>query len=116
MITDKILAVNNEFEINSPDYLAQTISSHFKVKRIGNNISQHELARRSGVSLGSIKRFETLHEISLKNLLKLAVILNASQGFEELFIQKDYSTIDDIKKEKQISKRKRAGRKHGGKH
>jgi transcriptional regulator with XRE-family HTH domain len=83
-ITDNILATNEYFEISSPPYLAHTIASHFKTKRMEINLSQEELARRSGVSLGSLKRFESLHQISLKNLLKLAVVLNSTGEFLSL--------------------------------
>lgn len=38
-------------------------------------ISQRELAVRSGVSLGSVKRFEQTGEISLRSFTKLAIAL-----------------------------------------
>ena len=37
-----------------------------------NGISQFELFKRSGVSFGSIKRFETTGQITLESLLKQA--------------------------------------------
>jgi hypothetical protein len=45
-ITDNILAVNEHLEISSQAYLAHTIASHFKTKRMEINLSQEELARR----------------------------------------------------------------------
>lgn len=47
--------------------------------------SQVEFARRSGVSLGSLKRFEQRGQISLKNLLALAHVLNRLGDFEKVF-------------------------------
>ena len=41
-----------------------------------NGISQFELFKRSGVSFGSIKRFETTGQITLESLLKLACFFN----------------------------------------
>jgi transcriptional regulator with XRE-family HTH domain len=114
-ITDNILATNEYFEISSPPYLAHTIASHFKTKRMEINLSQEELARRSGVSLGSLKRFESLHQISLKNLLKLAVVLNSTGEFLSLFTSRHYAGISDIQKEKKAIIRKRAGGKHAKK-
>jgi len=115
-ITDNILAVNEHLEVSSPAYLAHTIASHFKTKRKEINLSQEELARRSGVSLGSLKRFESIHEISLKNLLKLAVVLDSTSEFLSLFTSRYYSGISDIQKEKKAIIRKRAGSKHAKKH
>lgn len=45
-------------------------------------LTQRELAERSGVSWGSIKRFETTGQISLESLLKLAYVLNRLSDFE----------------------------------
>ena len=53
-----------------------------KVLRKQAGLSQSELAKRSGVSLGSIKRFELTGQISLESLLKLAHILNRISDFE----------------------------------
>ena len=47
--------------------------------------SQKKLAELSGVSWGSVKRFETTGQISLESLLKIALILEATDGFELLF-------------------------------
>lgn len=47
--------------------------------------SQAELAERSGVSLGSIKRFERTGKISLESLLKLLHILDYLEKFDHAF-------------------------------
>lgn len=49
-------------------------------------ISQKELAVRSGVSLGSLKRFEQSGEISLQSLTKLAIALKCG-GRAGRFVQ-----------------------------
>ena len=48
-------------------------------------ISQKELAERSGVSLGSLKRFEQTGEISLQSLTKLALALGVEGELDNLF-------------------------------
>jgi transcriptional regulator with XRE-family HTH domain len=48
-------------------------------------MSQAECADRSGVSLGSLKRFERTRKISLESLLMLAHLLDRSQEFLQLF-------------------------------
>jgi transcriptional regulator with XRE-family HTH domain len=55
-------------------------------------LSQSELAKRSGVSLGSLKRFELTGQISLESLLKLAHILNRIGDFELIL-----NTDDNLK-------------------
>jgi len=52
-------------------------------KKLG--FTQADLAHRSGVSLGSIKRFERTGQISFDGLLRLAHTLDRLQEFETLF-------------------------------
>ena len=44
--------------------------------------SQAELARRSGVSLGSVKRFENTGQISMFSFLKILHLLNRLEEFD----------------------------------
>lgn len=44
-------------------------------------LTQEGLAQRSGVSLGSLKRFEHTGQISLESLLKLALVLGCLDDF-----------------------------------
>ena len=48
-------------------------------------ITQKALAAKSGVSLGSIKRFEQSGEISLQSLTKLAIALEVEGELDTLF-------------------------------
>ncbi|MGN0917045.1 MAG: helix-turn-helix domain-containing protein [Candidatus Enterousia sp.] len=68
------------------------------VRRVA-KISQIALAERSGVSLGSIKRFERTGEISLASLLKLAMALGYESDFNNLFTRKNYQSIFDVVKD-----------------
>lgn len=63
------------------DFLIELAQKH-KVLRKQLGITQSELAKRSGVSLGSIKRFELTGQISLESLLKSVQILNRIGDFE----------------------------------
>ena len=48
-------------------------------------LSQKQLAIRSGVSYASVRRFETEGEISLSSLLRIAQALDCLQDFDMLF-------------------------------
>ena len=63
------------------DFLEEIASRH-KALRKQAGFSQAELAKRSGVSLGSLKRFETTGQISLDSLLKLVHVLNRLNDFD----------------------------------
>lgn len=64
--------------------------------------SQLELARRSGVSYGTLKHFERFSEISLYHLVKLAFTLDCLEDFETLFSKKSYRTMEELLRERNI--------------
>lgn len=65
--------------------IKQTLVKRFKQRRKELGITQRMLSQRSGVSYGSIRRFETEGEIALHALLKLSVVIDALEDFNQLF-------------------------------
>lgn len=59
-------------------------------------ISQKELASGSGVSLGSLKRFEQTGEISLQSLTKLAIALGVEGELETLFAEVPFESLEEV--------------------
>ncbi len=88
----------NKFLFNSktPNDIAKEFAEKIKQQRKMLKISQVQLAVKSGVSLGSIKRFESKYEISLNSLIKILIALNLEKDFENLFTQKTYNSIDEV--------------------
>jgi transcriptional regulator with XRE-family HTH domain len=82
-------------EALDPVALARGIATRFRDRRLELNLSRKTLAARSGVTEATLKRFENFHEISLKHLLMLAVVLGASEDFETLFTHKRYESLDE---------------------
>lgn len=98
-IADNILAISNiDLDDFNPRAIMRNMAARVKRNRLELNLSQNALAIRSGVSLGSLKRFEHNGEISLKSLVMLAIALDATQEFALLFSQKKYQSIDELLK------------------
>ncbi|MEA1880026.1 MAG: helix-turn-helix domain-containing protein [Campylobacterota bacterium] len=78
--------------------ISEELRAKFKARRKSLNYAQDELATRSGVSLGSLKRFESSGKISLESLLKLALVLECLDGFEEVCKPKEAmpESIEDL--------------------
>jgi len=76
--------------------IKQGLAKRFRARRREAKVSQNELAKRSGVSLGSVKRFEGSGEISLASLLRIAAVLGYETDFEKLFERKNYQSLDEI--------------------
>ena len=77
-------------EINND--IAQKIVRLRKRKKI----TQKQLAARSGVSLGSLKRFEQSGEISLQSLTKITIALDVENELEGLFDNVPFASIEEI--------------------
>ena len=56
-----------------------------KQRRKKMRLSQRDLANKSGVSYASIRRFESIGEISLNSLLKIANALDCLEDFNSIF-------------------------------
>ena len=94
--------------IKSPKEISQDLADRVKQNRIRRNLTQQELAERSGVSFGSVKRFEQTGEISLKHLILISKVLRSSEQWDELFSLSNYESMEELLKEKEKGKRMRA--------
>ena len=59
-------------------------------------LSQKDLATKSGVSFGSIKRFEQTGEISLLSLSKIAIALELEDELDKLFLDVPFMSIEEV--------------------
>ncbi|MEA2017543.1 MAG: helix-turn-helix transcriptional regulator [Campylobacterota bacterium] len=95
--------------ITTPDSIIEQLKIKLKQMRLSMNLTQDGLAKRSGVSLGSLKRFESSGNISLKSLLKLSLVLECLDDFQNIANPKKevINSLDDILNTKVKSTKKR---------
>ena len=60
------------------------------------SISQEKLASMSGVSYGSVKRFESTGQISLLSLTKIAMALDIADELRNIFSEVPYRDIQEV--------------------
>lgn len=65
-------------------------------RRLEADLSQAGLAKRAGITMSSLKRFERSGEVSLDRLVRIAMALGATRGFDQLFAAEDARSLDDI--------------------
>lgn len=80
----------------TPVEMAHKLALKHKALRRQLKMSQAEMAERSGVSLGSLKRFERTGKIALESLLKLMHLLGRLQEVEALLNPGD--DLSEVKK------------------
>ena len=72
----------------APSDMMETLKTKFRQRRKALGYTQPELSSRAGVSLGSLKRFESTGQIALESLLKLALVLECLGDFERICAEK----------------------------
>lgn len=82
--------------VKTPREIEYDIAKMARLRRKEAKLTQEELSRKSGVSLGSLKRFETKGKISLESLIKIAFALGYEADFYKLFEQRKYQSIEEI--------------------
>lgn len=80
----------------TPLEIRKALAERHRTLRKQLKMPQEEMAERSGVSLGSLKRFENTGKISLESLLKLMHLLGRLNEFDNFLLLKE--NLDDVKK------------------
>lgn len=63
------------------------VRDRFKARRLAMNLTQNGLATRSGVGLGSLKRFEQTGLIAFDSMLSIALVLDCLRDFDKVCIE-----------------------------
>jgi transcriptional regulator with XRE-family HTH domain len=71
--------------LQSPASICHTLGARGRALRLARNLSQTELARMTGASLSSIRRFEAAGQGAFDLVVRIALALQATQGLETLF-------------------------------
>ncbi len=98
-----ILTIINQ----TPETISVELANRVKSLRLERNLTQQAFAKRAGVGYDAYRRFESSGEITLKNLLLCAVVLDCLDDFNELFRRKSYDSIDQLLNVNKTKRRKR---------
>ncbi|HET9571902.1 MAG TPA: helix-turn-helix transcriptional regulator [Bacteroidales bacterium] len=91
-----ILAAEFGLEDASPINIMSKLAQRVRQNRLELNLTQKALAAKSGITFASLRRFENTGEISLKSLIMIAIALDATEAFNDLFGRKQYVSIDQL--------------------
>lgn len=78
------------------DEITMLVANNTKMLRKRLKISRQKLSELSGVSYGSIKRFEETGNISLLSLTKIAMALDVSGDIKKIFAEVPYKSIQEV--------------------
>lgn len=87
---------NYSFLSNTPGEIQEMIAVRLRTIRRKRKVSQKKLSELSGVSLGSVKRFEQSGEISFLSLIKISFALGLNSELEHLFEEVPPLSMEEI--------------------
>lgn len=80
----------------TPPEIAAAIAQRVRARRKELKLTQAQMSRKAGMSLGSYKRFEQTHQISLESLIRISIALDCEDDFDALFAKRQYASIQDV--------------------
>ena len=92
------------------DEIARSLAGRVRAERLRQDLTQASLAKRSGVSLPTIQRYERTGQTSVENLLKLCHALGRIDEFAELLSPPRASSLSELERRAEIPKRQRGRR------
>ena len=72
------------------------------------HLTQAQLAKRAGMSLGSYKRFEQTGQIAFASLTNISIALNCEDDFDALFARRQYASMKEVLRAQRESQRRTA--------
>ena len=86
----------NQYVWETAEEMDAALAKRIRGIRKRRRLTQQGLSERSGVSLGTLKRFETTGQISLLSLTKLAIALGCENEIRSLFDNVFYESIEEV--------------------
>ena len=102
MITAIIVSI-----MRSSEEITAAIAKRLRSRRLAQQLTQQGLADRSGVSLGTLKKFERTGQIALVSFVRLAIALQDERALDNLMLEEKYSSLDEVLR---IDKKRQRGR------
>ena len=90
----------NEYVWETAEEIDLQLARRISRIRKRRGVTQEQLSDRSGVSFGSIKRFERTGQISLLSLTKIATALSCADEIRRLFEAVPYGSIEEVVRER----------------
>ena len=80
----------------TPEDIATEIALRLRNRRLAQNLTLEGLARRSGVALGTLKKFERTGQIALVSFIRLVITLKDEAALEKILLEQKFETLDEI--------------------
>ena len=97
-------------ELRSSAEIGRLLAGRVRALRLERTWTQQEMADRAGLTLATYRRFERTGRIALERLLRIAVVLDARAGFDQLFTIPPAQSLAELAKRTHTMDRRRGRR------
>src|SRR5262245_17853382 len=94
----------------TPQEVGERLAGRMKQLRLGRDWRRETLAERAGISAATVRRFESTGQVTLDNLLKLALALGCLDQFEAVFTLPLARSLAELEQRSAAPKRQRGRR------
>lgn len=96
----------------TPSKAQRILADHIRARRLVMNLTQDGLAKRSGVPLATLRKFEQHGVLSLEAFLKLVMVIGGMERLLEALEpqQTEFASIDDVLKAEHGKTQRKRGR------
>lgn len=102
--------VDTFYQLHSPEEVARLLADRLREERLRQRWKQETLARRAGVSLPTVRRYERTGRTSVENLFRLCHALGRLDEFAEILKPPAAESIAELETQYRAPKRKRGNR------
>ena len=95
------------FVFPSAEEISCDLAAKLRKRRLDERLTQEGLSRRSGVSLGTLKKFERTGRISLASFVRLVIALQEERAFESFLQERKFETLEQVLEKPKRPKRGR---------
>ena len=97
----------SNYNLHTPRQITELMGQKIQKLRVHRNWTQRTLAKRSGVPLGTLRRFEQSGDISLNSLMMLVGALGMLDEFLRILDPPPARSIRELEKMERVNERKR---------
>lgn len=86
----------SEYSLCTPEQVAEELAAKVRGLRLSRNWKQTTLAEKSGVTIATLRRFESTGKVSLENMLRMLFALNRLDDFTDLLELPSASSMAEL--------------------
>lgn len=92
---NKLFDISDFVNVATEQSVASSLVERYKKRLKELKMTRKDMAEKSGVSYGSLRRFEASGEISLSSLMKVCRVMGCLEDFDNIFKNKIIKNLKD---------------------